>query len=390
MKRILGMSSIRSDYDLMSGVYRRLASDSSLKFKLLVSGAHLSMQHGRTVDLIRRDGIDFLAAVETLINGDSHASRLKTAVGLLNCSIDLIQNFNPDVLIYAGDREDVLVGGMIGAFLGIPTVHFFGGDHACDGHVDNPIRHATSKLSTAHFVSTNEHRQRLLHLGEEDERVFVIGSVALDKFISEKHLDQMETLEGIGAKPHAQHASSKAILIFHPLEQEKNLASQYITDVVDVLIAHGFHVFIGAPNTDPGNNALLCTIQILSGKPEVTFYKNTSRSFFVNLMRHANLMVGNSSAGIQEAASVGLPVINIGLRQKHRFCGPNVIFCNGDKVEFQQAISRINSQAFIEMLRTIKNPYGDGNSAGYAVRLLKEIDFRPLLQKTKDPLSVRT
>ena len=150
MTRILGMTSIRSDYDLMSGVYRRLARDPEVDFKLLVSGAHLSPAFGRSVELIRQDGLEILAEIETLISGDSKSSRLKTAAGLLTGALEVVRAYRPDILVYAGDREDVLIGATLGAFLDIPTVHFFGGDHAADGHVDNPVRHATSKLSTAH------------------------------------------------------------------------------------------------------------------------------------------------------------------------------------------------------------------------------------------------
>lgn len=388
MKRILGLTSIRSDYDLMSGVYRALHNDPDIDLRLLVSGAHLSQQFGRTIDLIMADGFLLLGDVETLINGDSKSARLKTAANLLSGSIDLIRAYEPDLMIFAGDREDVLVAATIGAFLGIPTVHFFGGDHAADGHVDNPVRHATSKLSTAHFVSIEDHARRLAHLGEDPRRVHVIGSVALDKFIAEPQLDRATILSGVGAKPHAMDGVPLTILIFHPVDQERELAPDYLRGAVSTLVEHGYHVLIGAPNADPGNALLLTAIQKLSQAPEVTYYGNTSRSFFVNLMRHAALMVGNSSAGLLEAASVGLPVINLGERQRGRLCGCNVVFSDGDTPSFRAALDRVESKEFRAGMRTLVNPYGDGNSEARAVKLLKQIDFNALLKKTEDPLNV--
>jgi UDP-hydrolysing UDP-N-acetyl-D-glucosamine 2-epimerase len=388
MTRILGMTSIRSDYDLMSGVYRRLACDTDVHFKLLVSGAHLSPAFGRSVDLIRQDGLEILAEVETLISGDSNSSRLKTAAGLLTGALEVVRGYRPDILVYAGDREDVLIGAILGAFLDIPTVHFFGGDHATDGHVDNPVRHATSKLSTAHFVSIDEHARRLARLGEDPRRVHVIGSVALDKFVAEPTLDRATTLSGVGAKPHAMDGAPLAILIFHPVDQERDLAPDYVRGAVDTLVKRGYHILIGAPNADPGNAVLLATMQDLALAPEVTFYGNTARSFFVNLMRHAALMVGNSSAGLLEAASVRLPVINLGERQRGRLCGGNVVFSAGDTPSFRVALDRIASEEFRNGMRTLVNPYGDGHSVVRAVELLKQIDFGALFKKTEDPLNV--
>jgi UDP-hydrolysing UDP-N-acetyl-D-glucosamine 2-epimerase len=388
MKRILGMTSIRSDYDLMSGVYRRLSCDPDFDFKLLVSGAHLSPAFGQSVDQIRLDGLEILAEVETLISGDSKSSRLKTAAGLLNGALELVRGYKPDILIYAGDREDVLIGATLGAFLDIPTVHFFGGDHAADGHVDNPVRHATSKLSTAHFVSIEEHAKRLAYLGEDLRRIHVIGSVALDKFLSEPHLDRATTLLGVSAKPHAMNGAPLAILIFHPVDQERDLAPQYVRGAVGTLLERGYHVLIGAPNSDPGNVSLMAMMQDLAKASEVTYYRNTTRAYFVNLMRHATLMVGNSSAGILEAASAKLPVINLGERQRGRLCGCNVVFSGGDTKSFRVALDLVESEEFRTGMRTLMNPYGDGNSEARAIDLLKQIDFCSLLKKTEDPLHV--
>jgi UDP-hydrolysing UDP-N-acetyl-D-glucosamine 2-epimerase len=389
MKRILAMTSIRSDYDLMSGVYRRLARDAAIDFRLLVSGAHLSPQFGHSVDLIRQDGLPILADVETLISGDSKVSRLKTASGLLSGAIDLVRSFRPDLLLYAGDREDVLIAATLGAFLDIPGIHFFGGDHAADGHVDNPVRHAASKLSTAHFVSVEEHARRLRHLGEDPQRIFVIGSVALDKFAAEPPLDRRATLAGLGAKPHAHEGHPLAVLIFHPIDQERDAAPGYIRGAVAAMVERGYHVLVGAPNADPGNSRLLETLHALAAAPEVTFYGNASRAHFVNLMRHAALMAGNSSAGLLEAASVKLPVVNIGERQRGRLCGRNVVFCDGDAAAFRAALETVASPAFQAEMATLENPYGDGRSEERAVELLRTIDFRRLFKKTEDPLHVQ-
>src|SRR5215469_380627 len=182
MKRVLGITGIRSDYDLMSGLYRLLATDPTVDFRLIVGGAHLSKTYGYSLDLIRADGIAVLAAIESLIDSDSFSSRLKSGSIMLQSAVDVVAGWRPDVILYAGDREEVWIGGLLGNYLEIPTVHFYGGDHTDSWHIDNPVRHAVSKLSSFHVVPTQEHRLRLLAMGEPDSRIRVLGSLALDNF----------------------------------------------------------------------------------------------------------------------------------------------------------------------------------------------------------------
>jgi UDP-hydrolysing UDP-N-acetyl-D-glucosamine 2-epimerase len=324
MKKFLALSSIRSDYDLMSTLYKRLAADPRTNFRLLVSGAHLSPARGNSVQHIIADCIPLLSQVETLLSSDSKAGRLKTASNLLAGSVDLVKDFAPDAILIAGDREDVLIGAMMGSFLDIPTVHFFGGDHAADGHIDNPMRHATSKLASLHFVSHEEHRDRLLSLGEESRRIHVTGSLALDKFMDEPVLDKAEVAHQIGAPPEALLAPW-AILIFHPIAEEEVAAPDYIESACRVLLSRGYHIFLGAPNTDPGNHRLIGALDRLDRDSRVTFYRNIGRNLFVNLMRQSALITGNSSAGILEAPSLRMPAINIGKRQRGRLAALGVI-----------------------------------------------------------------
>ncbi|MBV8047224.1 MAG: UDP-N-acetylglucosamine 2-epimerase (hydrolyzing) [Paludibacterium sp.] len=388
MRKILALSSIRSDYDLMSVLYKKLAADTRTDFRLLVSGAHLSPAHGLSVRHIVSDGIPLLSQVETLISSDSKAGRLKTASNLLAGSIDLVKDFAPDAILIAGDREDVLVGAMIGGFLGIPTVHFFGGDHAADGHIDNPVRHATSKLASLHFVSHEEHRERLLRIGEEPRRIHVTGSLALDKFMSEATIDRADVARRIDAPKNSLHRPW-AVLIFHPISEEAEVAPDYIQSACHVLCQRGYHVFLGAPNTDPGSHRLVETLAGLDQDSRITFYRNIDRGLFVNLLRHSAVITGNSSAGILEAPSLQLPTINIGRRQRGRLSAPSVIFTDGSEREFTTALDRIEQPSFAVGLRTLVNPYGDGNSTAKVIELLHSLDFPAYLSKSVDPLAIR-
>lgn len=383
--KILAITSIRSEYDLLSPLLFKLNSDPTIDLKLLVGGAHNSPTFGNTFEDIEKDGFDILCRIESLIDADSKSSRLKSASILLLSMIDIVKSYGPDLLIYAGDREEVLVGGMLGGYLSIPTVHFFGGDHSSDGHIDNPIRHATSKLSTCHMVSTELHSDRLKAIGEPASRIFNIGSIALDKFVHFKPTSNIdEIISGKEVK------KDIALFIYHPINDEIGKEKIIINAAITALIEDGYHVFIGSPNSDPGNSKVREAIsEICDENKDCTIYGNLPRDLFISLFKKSSIIVGNSSAGILEAASIPIPCINIGERQKGRYCGENVLFVNADYESIKKAISIVSTKSFKDKISNMKNPYGDGNSADKALRLIKEVNFQQLLNKKEDPLDLQ-
>ncbi len=385
MRRILGITTIRSDYDLMSGLYGLLHRDPDIDLQLLVGGAHLSANYGRSADLIRRDGLRILGEIESLIDGDSARSRLKSASVLLQSAVDMVANWNPDLMVFAGDREDVLIGAMLGTYLRIPTVHFFGGDHERDGHADTAVRHAASKLATAHVVSIDEHKRRLQSMGEEASRIFVSGSIALDKFVREKTLSRPEVLDRI---PAGKRLDGYALLIYHPVDAEDRAAGEHFENILLALRDQGIPVACSYPNSDPGYSGIVEVARGHEADTDRWFFKNLDREWFLSLYRHAQFIIGNSSSGILEAASIPLPAINVGLRQRGRLAGANVIFCDSDRASVGQAIARVRESAFRATVAGITNLYGDGHGAERAYRYLKDTDFMGMRVKTADPLNV--
>jgi UDP-hydrolysing UDP-N-acetyl-D-glucosamine 2-epimerase len=384
LRKILALSSIRSEYDLMSGLYRMLNSDSNIDFKILVSGAHLSRSYGLSVNHIKADGLIILAEIESLIDGDRSSSRLKTASIFLQCAIDIVSQWSPDLIIYAGDREDVLIGGMLGAYLRIPTVHFFGGDHELDGHVDTAARHATSKLSTAHVVSIDEHRRRLISMGESDSRICVSGSVALDKFIEDQNL----VSNSVSSNLISDSLIGYALVIFHPVDDEMSNAGEIFERILLGLEMQKIPAWVSYPNTDPGNHSIIDVINRFGNRKEFKFYKNLPRVEFMSLFKNAKFLIGNSSSGIQEAASIPLGVVNVGNRQKGRRCGGNVIFCESDQSSINSAIEKVISKDFTSFVMEIDNIYGKGDACSRAYEFLMRTDFKKMQGKIEDPLTL--
>lgn len=380
--KILALTSIRSEYDLLSSLFFKLHNDSDIDLQLMVGGVHNSLSFGLTKKDIEADGFNVLINIESLLDADSKSSRLKSASILLLSAIDVVKQYSPDLIIYAGDREEVMVGALLGGYLGIPTLHFFGGDHAADGHIDNPLRHSVSKLSTCHFVSTQEHSNRLQALAEPIERIHFIGSVALDKFSNIP--PEQSIVNKIAGKKIDQPC---ALFIFHPVESENGIATKIVSDSISALIEQGFHVFVGKPNSDHGNTNIRHAIECMEKQtPNMTAYGNLAREPFIQLFKACNLIVGNSSAGLLEAASIPIPCINIGERQRGRDCSTNVIFVETDKESIIDGIKKTQEKEFREMTESVVNPYGDGLASERAYKLIKTIDFQLLLLKKEDPL----
>jgi UDP-hydrolysing UDP-N-acetyl-D-glucosamine 2-epimerase len=383
MKKILGITGIRSDYDLMSGLFRRLAADPSLDFKLIVGGAHLSKTYGYSVDLIREDGIPILATIESLIDADSTSARLKSASIMLQSAVDIVAGWKPELILYAGDREEVWIGALLGNYLEIPTVHFYGGDHTKSWHIDNPVRHAVSKLSTFHVVATEEHRARLLAMGESDARIRVFGSLALDNFFDPLSSGTPGKLHGL-RRPIGDYA----MVLFHPDPSEGAIAGNICRNILSELRAAGLGACVGYPNTDPSNRAIISAFDEFKDEPRFYFYRNLRRGDFISLYKHAQFIIGNSSSGILEAASVPIPAVNVGLRQRGRHAGINVVFVDADPDSIRQGIKTAMDSAFRQSIMGMTNLYGDGKSCARAYDLILKTDFSSMLHKVEDPIKV--
>ncbi|MBF0547072.1 MAG: UDP-N-acetylglucosamine 2-epimerase (hydrolyzing) [Candidatus Riflebacteria bacterium] len=385
MKKFLGITTIRSDYDLLSPLYRLLDDDPEIDFRLLVAGTHLSPTFGNSIRFVENDGFKLIGALETLLDSNSKIGRCKSAGILMLSAVDLVAGFSPDLLLFAGDREDVLVAAMIGGYLEIPTAHFYGGDHVKDGYIDNSVRHATSKLASYHFVSLQEHRDRLMRLGEIGERIFVVGSIALDKFVNHKEVPWDSILQKFTK---AKEFRDFATVIFHPISGERSNGREILGNIISELQKHGISAFVSYPNSDPGNREIIDFLQTLEADPNIVLFKNLERETFLTIYKRSSLIIGNSSSGICEAASIPIPAINVGLRQVGRSAGQNVIFCSPDSESISLALTRCKDADFRQMVQNIKNPYGNGNSAKKALGILKCLPLKNAVFKPEDPLEL--
>lgn len=361
-KKVHILSGIRSEYDILSPVIGAISETPGLEPGVIVTGAHLSARHNYSVRQIEADGFPIVARIDSLLASDGLTGRVKGAALQLAGLADHFATNRPDMLIVMGDREEPMTGALAASYHHIPVVHIGGGDHAEDGNVDNPIRHAVSKLAHLHMVTTELSGQRLRALGEEDWRINVVGASGLDRLMAVEQMDRAELDAALGVD---WAGAPYVVLLYHPTITDYEAAVMHIANITLALEATGLRVVAMVPNTDPGSDGVLAGLHDFAARCDrVRLFTFIERKVFVNLLRHARAMVGNSSAGVIEAPTLGLPAVNIGQRQRGREHADNIIFTGYERGEIAVALQRATlDPEFRATAALMRSPYGDGKTS---------------------------
>lgn len=369
--KICAFTGTRADYPRIKSVLTNLKNDRIFDLKIVVTGSHLLKSAGDTYKEILDDGfkIDFKVKMfddppDDSLYGNSKAfSRCSSGIA------DILKDYKPDLALVTVDRVETLAIASICALMNIPIAHVQGGE--VSGTIDESIRHAVTKLSHIHFVATNQAKKRIIKLGENPKHVFNVGCPYIDIIDKQKKVE----LDMNFPKPFG-------IFTMHSVTTDLKEARLHFVEVSEAVktISNEFFIFAFIPNTDPGRNYILSKLKTNNNIKVVNHLRSNE---FIFLMKNASFMFGNSSAGIREAASFKLPVINIGSRQQGREHSTNVVHCGFDKKEILKKIRYIlTNSTFRKKLNNCKNIYGDGKSAKKIIKKLKEVDISSnILQK---------
>ncbi|OBP15405.1 UDP-N-acetyl-D-glucosamine 2-epimerase, UDP-hydrolysing [Rheinheimera sp. SA_1] len=369
-RKVLAVTGIRSEYDIMSSVYQAVAAHPYLDLALVVTGAHLSPAHGYTLNDIKADGFKVLGEIHSLLSSDTASSRVKgLAIQLLGL-IQLIEQYKPDWLLVLGDREESMTTALAGAYMNIAVAHLCGGDRVV-GNVDDQVRHAVSKLVHLHLTSNMESSERLLRMGEQPFRVHTIGNPGLDRL----RTTPLISLPILAKQLNFPELKSPFIVVIqHVISTEIEEAYQQMSITMRALKKLNLPAVVIYPNSDAGGYELIRAIEEYRQYPLIHIAKNIPRLQFVNLLKHASCMVGNSSAGILEAPLLKLPVVNIGNRQKGRLHANNVSFVSHSEDEIIASVTRaVFDKEYRRHIQQCSNPYGDGHSSEKVAALLAEL-----------------
>ena len=381
--RSIGVVTVgRSDFGIYRPVLSLLARDTHFKLQVFAGGMHLSPKYGETWRDIEREGFRIAAKA---VGGESASSNAEIAAAMgagLSAFSRIFSSQRPDVLLVLGDRYEMFAAAAASIPYRIPLAHIHGGE-ITEGAMDESFRHAITKLSHLHFVSTQAHGDRVQQMGEEPWRITVCGAPALDAIRDFQPMDTKTLASRIGMSLD----SAPLLVTYHPATLADMPPERQIAEVLKSLSAWNGPIIFTGVNSDTGNLHLREAIHNFAARnPNARCIENLGTEAYFTLMSFAAAMVGNSSSGLIEAPSFGLPVVNIGPRQQGRLRAGNVIDAPCEASAIATAIHRAPNSDFRSSLRGLVNPYGDGLASERIVGRLAEcnLDSDLLVKKFHD------
>lgn len=352
----------------MLPLIQTMQDNSRFDVAAIACGMHLLPEFGHSLEVVKSH-VAVVAEIHNLDADGSHYSKSMGMGKLVSALTEVVAKEQPDYLVFLGDREEVLAGALVCTYMHIPSIHLAGGDNTDPegGDVDEAIRHAASKLSHLHLTMCEEHSQRLIQMGEQGWRVHTLGSVGLDRLRLTPHITRLELEQKVSPLVGEKYA----IFIYHPLSSETaEDYRQHVRDGLHACFEKGLNVLAGGPNSDPGCDIVMEELRKFDGRSDFLFYRNLPELEFVNLLRHAEVLVGNSSLGLHEAGFLGLPVVNIGLRQYGRLSDGNVVYAiEPDQNRLMQCLDQAMSLDLVPG----NSVYGDGYSCDRFNRIMSEL-----------------
>jgi len=349
---------------------RRIDSDPDLELLLLVTGSHLSERHGKTIDTIVADGFTVHAQVPLSLNDDSPLGVAKALGETVSGCATALDNLRPDMLVLLGDRYECLACATAAAIMHIPVAHIHGGE-VTEGAVDDYFRHAITKMAHLHFASCEQYRKRIIQLGERPETVFNVGALGVENI----HSIQLMDKTALEAELDFPMGEACLLATFHPVTLDADGHKQveaFFAGLNSIMDSHpDVRVIITGANADPGGSTIdALTAKLAKENKRVLATPSLGQLRYLSAMKFCAATIGNSSSGILETPSFGIPTVNIGDRQKGRVQAESIINCPADEKLIASAIESALSIPLANVAKNIQNPYEKPNTSQ---RILEEI-----------------
>lgn len=368
-RKILYISGTRADYGLMRSVLRSIHNHPDLSLDIVVTGMHLMNEFGNTIDEIKKDGFNY-HIVDVRYDDNTKESMALFIGKFIQELVPVIRSLNPDIMLVLGDRGEMLAGAIVGVYMSIPVAHIHGGD--VTSTVDDYARQAITKLANIHFPATEESAKRILMMGEDASRIFVVGSPGLDQILHEPLL----TRDELAQKYHLDFSKPVLLVVQHPVTLEVDSAPEHIRETLEAVVSFKFQTIVIYPNADAGGRGMIKVIREYEQIPSFKIFSNIPHKDYLSLLSQVSVLIGNSSSAIIEAPSFGLPVVNIGTRQRGRERADNVIDATYDRKNITECINKaIYDNEFREKANLCRNPYGDGTASEKIGEILPKIEI---------------
>ena len=367
-RKIAVVTTSRADAGHLHWILKDLAAHPQVDLRIISMGAHLSPEFGHTGKELPEKGLRPQVAIECLLSSDTDVGMAKT-IGVATLGLaDALGEMRPDIILLTADRYEMLAPAAVALALRIPIAHIEGGEIS-EGAIDDAVRNAITKMAHLHFACTQNARERIIRMGEEPWRAHFTGSPSLDQLRRNRLLTRAQVERQLKIR-----ISSKTIVVVHhpvTLLRDTTRESTALFAALAKIDANFVFVY---PNADAGSRSLIVrTEEFLTQHPSGRLLVNLDHRLYLSLLRHSAALVGNSSSGIIEAASLGLPVVNIGIRQKGRDHAANVVDIPASASDIRAAITRARSPQFRKTLQNLDNPYGDGYASNRILKLLTTV-----------------
>ena len=348
-KRIVFITGTRADYGKLKSLMKAVEASDKFELFIFVGGMHLLPIFGSTYEEVIKEGYKNVYVAHGLTHSAEMSINLGNTISHLT---GYISSIKPDMIVVHGDRIDALAGAIVGALQNISVAHIEGGE--VSGTIDESIRHAISKLAHVHLVANEEAKKRITQLGEDTENIFVIGSPDIDIMLS-KGLPSLKKLQ----ERYEIGFNNYAILVYHPVTTEYDEIGKSISTIVDTLLKSNKQYVVIYPNNDLGSEIILNEYAQLKNNHNFALFPSMRFEYFLTLLKNADFIIGNSSAGVREASIYGVPAIDIGTRQSGRYRLDTIKNIQHVEESVKNIVSAIQK---VDQYRVKQMHFGSGNS----------------------------
>lgn len=381
MKKIAVITSTRAEFGLLLPLVKQLRTKENQDFvcQLIVTGTHLSREHGYTLTEINETGQRVDKTVKIRIDSfDELDIALNQADTIVKFTTLFIEE-RYDAIIILGDRYEMQMIAIAATNVRVPIIHLCGGD-TTEGAIDESIRHSITKMSYLHLVTNDDSRRRVIQLGENPNRVHNVGSTSIDNILNMNLLSKREALDSVDMGD-----CRYAIGTYHPVTLENHDVEKDVMSLIKVVERHtDIEFIITKANADQGGDWINSILEREEQRiANLHVFSSLGIKRYLSLMKYAEFVIGNSSSGIVEAPAFRVPTVNIGDRQKGRLQSGSTINCGVSETEIESAIETVLSPEFCENLDKVISPYGDGYAAEKMAKIIEETIQLPIDLKKK-------
>ena len=379
MRKICFVTGTRAEYGLLSRLMRLVKEDKNLRLQVIATNMHLMPEYGETYKEIEKDGFTIDKKVYMHKPSDDAHGIISSMAEEMQGMNDALSELKPDILVLLGDRYEILVAAQVALIHRVPIAHIHGGE-VTEGAFDDAIRHSVTKMASLHFTSCEEYRHRVIQMGEHPSRVFNVGSLGVENIKAVPLMGKEELETSLDFKIEGQ----TILVTYHPVTLGSNSAKD-IHEFLDALEEFkDLKVIFTMPNSDTGRDAIALAIEnyVQKHQGQAKAFTSLGLKRYLSTLQYVKAVVGNSSSGIIEVPSFGIPTLNIGDRQKGRLASKSVVNSGTSKEEVIVGLKYSLSEEMQKAAKNYENPYAKPNTAQLIFQELKVVELTGLNLKT--------